>query len=310
MKRVYTLVLAVLFIASSGCTFFTEVDADVNTGPDGEDSSSCDSLFIMLEAERDPDMRAELAAAYARCIEGNEDGDNNSNPPPCDGQVDGDCQPNPRPCEDGQVSEDGRCNPDPRPCDETDADCHPNDPPPSDECRIIEENSDVIEQMTDEDLVDACEQFGLDYETCINLIRQCLGDDGGEDGDNGGDEGEDGDDSTAPTCQDAYDALEQFGADPKDLSQDEAFDVCVQHGAILGFGQLTDRQCRRLSRTCFPVNNDDNSEPAYCTTVVELVENEGYTVPLDDQTADHLFNECVQNLGDVQRCEAFRQCVI
>lgn len=314
MKRVYTLALAVLFIATSGCTFFTEIEADVNTSPDDESSSSCDSLFIMLEAERDPDMRAELAAAYARCIEDNEPGDNNVNPNPCDegsSDMDEECHPVPHPCDEGEVSEDGRCVSNPHPCDdETDADCQPEDPepqPPSEECRFIENNADIIEDMTDEELLDACEQSGLEYEECIDLIEQCLAED--EDGN------EDGEDhSTIPTCQDAYDALLQFQADPNDISESDAFDLCVQYGSQTDIGALTDRQCQRLAQACFPLDGNSEGDPddseSYCESVIQLVEAEGYMVPLEEETADQLYNDCVQNLADVQQCERFRQCVI
>lgn len=364
MKRIYTLAIAVLFIAS-GCTFFTEIDADVDTGANDEDSSSCDALFVMLEAESDEGARAELAAAYARCIDGTEPDDNNSDPRPCD---EGSDECDPRPCDDGsdecgtlpcdgEITEDGRCVPNPRPCDEDDADCHPGNPdPPADRCRLVEENADAIADMTDEELQNVCAQFGLNMFDCIELIRQCLADSDapvlceetydtmeqlGVDpngissaeaytlcAQHGASFGfgerecrrlsqacfpvDQGDDGTAPTCQDAYDILESYGVDPKSLSINEAHDLCVQYGSQLGFGQLTERQCSSLAQSCFSDDDDsdDSDTPSYCGTIIELVEDQGYTVPLDPQTADHLYHQCVQNLGDAQRCDSFRQCVI
>jgi hypothetical protein len=313
MKRFTTLAIICALFTLSGCTFDTDIDADVYDNgtqrPSGEDR--CDGIAALLDGETDPDVRQQLEGAYDRCLNVNspDDPDQPPRPDECDVIVET--------TEDGEEVERRHCPNDPddprEPGDPTD----PNDP---DQCEIVEVQTDdgeIVEEerctqpqepgdcdafagadgeADDQSIQDwyaECLDSGRPAEECEEAIRHCTDPNTGSGG-------------NGDICDDLSQHLQGSNVDPADLSEDEAFAICVDRG-------LDEQTCRDLIASCYdgsddPDNGSSGGNQDTCDQVRDYLEQQGYELPLAEDEADALFQECRNSMDDPALCDQLLQC--
>jgi len=276
MKNLTTITISFLAMILAGCNFYTDVDADWNA-EEGAESSECDELFVLLEAEDNEQRRAELAAEYARCA-----GDDTN--PDEDGHDDDDCVD-----EDGSVCE----NPD-DPCSGPDCNTLPFDI----DCQQIQS---WVANMSPEEALMVCMDYGFTERQCRRAAVQCLG----EDWENGN---PDDPGSGSAICVMAYDALADVGIDPDSLTSDDAYELCV-NGAVgqSEYGQVDESICQQIADDCFS-SGDNSGGPDTCDSLIQQASNLGVSEPTTQEEANAIHAQCLQVSNDAQLCDELITC--
>lgn len=115
-----------------------------------------------------------------------------------------------------------------------------------------------------------------------------------------------------PVCEEARDLAQQLGIDPDNASPEELLNACLDHGYDEDICWTIIEQCVDPNDPADPTDPGDPNEPPSdvdCEELAQLLSDQGYEVPLNDQDAAALYEECVNNNQDEELCQMALACV-